>query len=228
MRWALSELSGYCLHGRDGSLGTVSDTYFDDVHWVVRYLAVRGHEQARPRSFLLAPQAICSTDREFGLISVFLRTAAVYNSPSITSPQNLPREEEARLREYFGWPNYWADAAVSVRTPHLHSMEQCLGYRVLAGGEDIGPLLDLIVDDHTWQIHFLELDASSWLPAGHIWIRSDCIQQVRSASKQLDLNLSRAAVLNSLKPDQPAPWKPEGDLAARADTHDSARQTVWI
>ena len=228
MRWALSEISGYCLHGRDGSLGTVCDTYFDDEHWVVRYLAVRGHEHAKPRSFLLAPEAICSTDREFGLISVALRTAAVYNSPSISAPLNLLRAEEARLREYFGWPNYWADAAPSVQTPHLHSLEEILGYRVLAGGEDIGPLLDLIIDDHTWQIHFLELDASNWLPAGRIWIRSDCIQLVRKASNQINLNRSRAAVLDSLKPDQPAPWTPEGDLATRADTHDSARQTVRI
>ena len=76
MRWSLSEVVGYCVHGRDGSLGTVRDVYFDDVAWQVRYLAVTG-EGGKPEAsrFLLAPEVISSIDREFGLINVFLRIA---------------------------------------------------------------------------------------------------------------------------------------------------------
>jgi len=205
MLWALSDISGYTVHARDGNLGTVQDMYFDDVDWRVRYLAVNGSAKVGPGKFLLAPEVISSTDREFGLISVFLRTAAVHDSPTVAVERLLPRQEEHRLRAYYGWPNYWPTPSAAEQdtpgqaggNPHLYSMEEVLGYRLLAGGEDIGFLMDLIVDDHTWQIHCLELDASSWLPAGRAWVRPACIQQLHGARRQIALTIRRNAVMDS-------------------------------
>ena len=48
MLWALSDISGYSVHARDGDLGTVRDMYFDDVDWRVRYLAVSGGGKTGP------------------------------------------------------------------------------------------------------------------------------------------------------------------------------------
>lgn len=209
MPWALSDISGYAVQARDGSLGIVRDMYFDDVEWRVRYLAVSGGSKSGAGRYLLAPEVISRTDREFGSISVFLRIAAVHDSPIIAATRNLPRQDERRLREYYGWPDYWPalpeaeqDAQeLATGNPHLHSLEEVLGYRLLAGGDDLGPLIDLIVDEHTWKIHCLEVDASSWLPAGRAWLRADCIQHVRGARKQIALNLCRDAALVSPQPD---------------------------
>ena len=204
MLWALSDISGYSVHARDGDLGTVRDMYFDDVDWRVRYLAVSGGGKTGPGKFLLSPEVISRTDREFGLISVFLRTAAVHESPPVAAERFLPRQEESRLRAYYGWPNYWPTLPASEHDmtgqagdkPHLYSMEEVLGYRLLAGGEDIGFLMDLIVDDHTWQIQSLELDASNWLPAGRAWVRPACIEHVHGARKQIALTIRRNAVMD--------------------------------
>jgi hypothetical protein len=230
MNWALSDISGYSVHARDGSLGVVRDMYFDDVDWMVRYLVVSGGDRSGPGRFLLAPEVISRTDREFGLISVFLRTAAVHDSPMVAAERNLPRQDERRLREYYGWPNYWPAPASAERfsqaqaagSPRLQSLEAVLGYRVLAGGEDLGPLLDLIVDDHTWKIHCLEVDASSWLPGGRAWVRPDCIQQVRGAKKQITLTILRDAVLASPQPDLQTLGAPADVRAPRGDTRDSS------
>jgi uncharacterized protein YrrD len=221
MQWALSEISGYSVHARDGSLGIVQDMYFDDVDWRVRYLAVSGGVRSGPGKFLLAPEVISSTDREFGLISVFLRTAAVHESPMIAAERNIPRQEECRLREYYGWPNYWPAPmsaeqlahAQAAGSPRLHSLEDVLGYRILADGEDLGPLIDLIVDDHTWKIHCLEMDASSWLPGGRAWVRCDSIQQLCENKKQIALTIRRDAVLAGQQPDLHRLCASDGALA---------------
>jgi hypothetical protein len=221
MRRNLSDVTGYCVHARDGSLGIVQDIYFDDIQWMVRYLAVSGEGgKSRPANFLLAPEVISSIDREFGLISVFLRTAAVLDSPAVTATRDLPRQEERRLREYYGWPNYWpapssseqfAQAQASV-SPHLHSLATVLGYRLLAGTEDLGPLTNLIVDDHTWKIHCLEMDVSSWRPAGRGWVPTEAIKQLREAKQQIALTIRREAVMDSPQTDQQVRSVPEAGL----------------
>ena len=229
MQWALSDISGYAVHARDGSLGFVRDMYFDDVDWRVRYLAVSGSSKSGAGRFLLAPEVISRTDREFGSISVFLRIAAVHDSPIIAAARNLPWQDERRLREYYGWPNYWPALSeaeqeaqeLATGRPHLHSLEEVLGYRLFAGGDDLGPLLDLIVDEHTWKIHCLEVDASSWLLAGRAWVRSDCIQQVRGARKQITLTIRRDAILDGPQPDLQMPGAPAEVRVPRDETPDS-------
>ena len=207
MRWALSDASGYCVHARDGSLGTVTDIYFDDVNWMVRYLAVSGgNEIAGQRNFLLAPEVINSIDREVGWIFVFLRTATVHNSPEISTEKNITQQKEHKLRTYYGWPNYWPNLSSTEPStppqmagkPRLHSLTGALGYRVLADGEEIGGLTDIIVDDHTWKINGLEVDTTRWLPVGRVWLRSDCIRHWDDKQHQVALTLPRSAINESV------------------------------
>jgi sporulation protein YlmC with PRC-barrel domain len=235
MTWDVSEILGYCVHARDGSLGTVQDMYFDDVDWQVRYLAVSGGSKSGSGRFLLAPEVISSTDREFGLISVFLRTAAVHDSPMVAADRDLPRQEERRLREYYGWPNYWAAPASAEQlaqtqaagSPSLYSFEDVLGYRVLASGEDLGSLIDLVVDDHTWKIHALEVDARSWRPAGRVWFRPDCIQQVLVAKRQIALTTRWDADMTSPQPDLQVLLAPDGASALPSDTRCATQLHEW-
>ena len=210
MRWNLSELSNYRVHARDGSLGMVSNIYFDDGEWVVRYLGVSGEAgQAEPPKYLLAPEVIRRADREFGVLSVFLRMAAVYDSPAVATARNISRQEERRLCKYYGWPKYWSARSAPSQDaqtptggkPRLRCLTDVLGYRICADEEDIGSLVDLIIDDRTWKIHCLEVDASHWLPASRIWIRSDCIARIRGTKQQIAVTISRSAAMNSPKPD---------------------------
>ena len=222
MQWDLSEVLGYRVHARDGSLGTVTDLYVDDVYWKVRYLVVAGDEQPGTLHFLLATEMISRIDREIGWMSVLLNTDMVHDSPAVTNGRHIPWREESWLRAYYGLPSYCSGLyasrslvpAHSVGSPRLHSLEELRGYRVRAGDgeEDIGPLMDLVFDDHTWAVHSLAVGASRWCPAGHVWISSHDIKQVHTARKQIALGIPLDAVLNRPKADQPmllAPgWEP--------------------
>lgn len=210
MQWNLSEVLGYRVHGRDGSLGTVTDLYFDDNDWVVRYLVIIGDDPKVPRRFLLAPERIGRIDREIGWLSVFVSTATVRDSPPAATGRHLFWSEEHGLRAYDGLSGHWPErvpAAQGVRSglSQLHSLGSILGSRVLAGEneENIGLLLDLVFDDCRWAVHSLEVDASCWLPAGRVWIRSSGIRQVRGSSKQVVLGLPLDALLTSPTDDRP-------------------------
>ena len=208
MQWNLREVPNYRVHARDGDLGIVTDIYVDVLHWMVRYLGVTRSEKSESRRFMLVPEVISRIDREYGVIFLFLDTATIHDSPTITAGKNIPWREEIRLREYYGRPNYWpalSPSELNTQTyatgcPHLRSLEDVLGYRVSAGGEDIGSLTNLIIDDHTWKIHSLEVDAGGWLPADQAWVRTDCVKHVREAEQQITLTIGQDAVLLNPQP----------------------------
>ena len=212
MQWDLSDVLGYRVHARDGSLGTVTNLYVDDVYWKVRYLVVTGEEQPGERLFPLATEMVSRIDREIGWMSVLVSTDTVRNSPAVATGRTIPWRQELRLREYYGLPYYWFGLAASRRvplaqavdSPHLHSLTELLGYRVLAadGAAEIGRLLALSCDDRTWSVHSLEVEASRWWPAGRVWLRSDDIQQVCGSQRQLASGRPLAAVLDRPKDEQ--------------------------
>ena len=84
-----------------------------------------------------------------------------------------------------------------------------LNYRVLAGADGLGLLTGLSVDDHSWKLQRLEVDVSRWRPDGRAWVGAECIQQLSAARKQLALNISRDAVLDSPPPDGAARSVPD-------------------
>jgi len=89
----------------------------------------------------------------------------------------------------------------SVTLPRLYGLEEMLDYHMLAGEEeeDIGPLLDLVIDELTWKIHWFVADANRWQPASRVWVRSDCIKQVQEAKKRITLTIVRGEIMNSPK-----------------------------
>lgn len=223
MRWELSDIWSYRVHARDGTLGAVTDLYFDDVYWQIRYLVVTGGSaKAARRKWLLAPETISRTDRECGLISMALRQAEVHGSPAVAAERTLPRQEESRLRTHYGLADYWpAQPAPGVVAPsppgdghQLHSLGAILGYRVCAGPDDIGCLSDLVIDDHSWEIESIEVEANPWLPTKRFWVQPAYIQQVRGSRQQIALTIPREAVLRGLTSEPPplqappvsAPW----------------------
>ena len=237
MQWNLSEVLGYRVHARDGSLGFVTDLYVDDMYWKVRYLVVTGDEQAGARKFVLAPETISRIDREIGWMSVLLSIDTVRDSPVIATGGHILWREESKLRAYYGLPNYRSGLSASrkapqahtVGSPRLHSLKELLGCSALTDIEEeaIGPLVDLVFDDRTWTVHSLEVDTSSWLPADRVWLRPDDIKQVRGIQKQLTLNIPLAVVLDRPKVDQPLLMASAWEPTPQAATHCASQLHAW-
>jgi hypothetical protein len=90
----------------DGEVGGVEETYFDDEHWVVRYLVVVTGGRLNGCS-VLSPYAVKLIDWDTRAIAVNLTRTQVKHSPSIDTDQPVSRQQEAAYHRYYGYPQYW-------------------------------------------------------------------------------------------------------------------------
>jgi sporulation protein YlmC with PRC-barrel domain len=104
----VSELSGYCLLARDGEIGKVSEFYFDDKSWAIRYLVVDTGPWLFERKVVISPYALGQPEREKQCFPVNLSKEQVENAPEADTESPVSRQHEVDLHQYYGWPLYWA------------------------------------------------------------------------------------------------------------------------
>ena len=78
----LNTLKDFKLRSLDGEIGSVNEFYFDDRHWVIRYLVANTGRWLIGRQVLLAPYALLGVDCEGNVSAIDLthsrsRTARV-------------------------------------------------------------------------------------------------------------------------------------------------------
>lgn len=71
------------IRARDGVLGKVTDFYFDDERWTIRYLVVETGSWLNSRRVLLATAIIDAPEWDRGLAPVNLTQDQVRRSPSV-------------------------------------------------------------------------------------------------------------------------------------------------
>src|SRR5438093_11214774 len=52
--------------------------------------------------------------------------------------------------------------------PHLRALREVTGYRVQAPDGEIGHVDDLLTDDETWTIRYLDIETRNWRPGKHV------------------------------------------------------------
>jgi hypothetical protein len=89
--------------------------------------------------------------------------------------------------------------------PHLRSLDEVLGYHILASDGQIGHADDMIVDSDEWVIRYVVVDTRNWLPGKHVLIVPTSVQRVDWAERLLHLELTREQVSNApeFDPSQP-------------------------
>jgi sporulation protein YlmC with PRC-barrel domain len=219
----LKDLRGYLIHATDGFIGTVSDFYFDDEDWGVRYLVVDTGSWLVGRKVLISPLAIGPPDWMTRVLPVSLTKAQVERSPDIDTRKPVSRQHEAEYFRYYGYPYYWGGAglwgmgaypgslttqgrveedlkahAIHV-TPipddcHLRSSNAVIGHHIKATDGDIGHLDDLLVDDYTWAIRYLIVDTSNWWGGHHVLVAPKWITDVSWPEAKVSVDLTRQAV----------------------------------
>lgn len=108
MLWSTEELKGLQLTARDGEVGRVTDVYFDDERWAVRYLVVNTGSWFAGRKVLLSPHAVERLDREDGRLVLALTQRQIEQAPSIDTDKPVSRQNEQDFNEHYGYPGYWA------------------------------------------------------------------------------------------------------------------------
>lgn len=218
------DLKTYRLQARDGDVGHLKDLYFDDQHWVIRYLVVDTGGLLRSHKVLLAPEAVHEAVWDDKILHVDLTKEQVNGSPGWDAAKPVSRQYETQLRQFYGWPPYWGAfygeatggvAAVPVPAlvsqespkgdPHLYSTSAVSGYAISASDGEIGHVADFLVDDTAWTVRYLMIDTKNWLPGRHVLVSPSWIVQIGWSSARIAVDLTRDAIKNSPEYDPKRP-----------------------
>lgn len=112
-----SNLQGYSIRGIDDYIGTISDLYFDNWHWTIRYLVVEIAESQETVKYLISPFSAGNINKNSKEISVALTLSKVQNSPQLSTNLPISRQYELALRRYYEWPDYWEQTSFTDPPP---------------------------------------------------------------------------------------------------------------
>jgi uncharacterized protein YrrD len=224
MLHSLTALRKYHVQAADGDIGEVTDAYFDDERWVVRYLVVSTGSWLSGREVLISPYSIMRVDDAASAIVTQLTRKQVQESPSIDTAKPISRQQEESYLAYFGYPLYWpyttlwAWGATPVVIPpdprlqpgeppppsgantgdvHLRSGREVTGYHIQGSDDAVGHVEDFLFEDATWAIRYLAVDTRDWLPGKHVLISPQWIREVSWPERLVVVQLKRADIEDS-------------------------------
>jgi sporulation protein YlmC with PRC-barrel domain len=215
----LNQMRGASVQASDGDIGQVSDFYFDDESWTVRFTVADTGSWLAGRRVLLPLAALDSLDWTGRRLVVNLTREQVRNSPDVDTIRPVSRQVEAEALTYYGYPIYWAAPSPWVpttmpappppaRTPaasddaHLRSCREVIGYHVRTTDGEQGHVDDLLIDPETWTIEQLLVDTSNWIGGRWVLIPTHAVRGVDWGTRSFELGLTQQAVLDS--PEVPA------------------------
>ncbi len=218
------ELYGTRLAAIDGDIGHVKDFYFDDKNWVVRYMVVDTGTWLTSRLVLLSPHSFGRLDLEAKVLEIKLTRAQIEGSPSIEAHKPVSRQYEIDFYRHYGWPAYWNGGAMwgiggypMAEVPskaemedrvhihqrddkHLQSVQALTGYgiQVINGPIDsIGSVSGLIVDDRSWAVYDLLVDAGHWYSERSIQITTKQVVRISYDESKVFVTLTPAEIMRA-------------------------------
>lgn len=207
-----STLIGNKLEATDGEIGTVSDFYFDDHTWTIRYLLVKTGGWLYGQKVLISPYAILPNSWESGVFPVRLTREQVRVSPDIDKEKPVSRQNEEELARYYSWQRYWrrgfypGEREISKETSGdtmIRSLQKITDCHIHASDGDIGFVSDIIMDDQTWQISYLVTSLHNWIGGKRVLIAANTIKDVNWEKSKIMVNITMLAIKNSSAID---PW----------------------
>jgi hypothetical protein len=222
---SISHLKGASLGAVDGEIGEISEAYFDDQAWVIRYLVVETGSWLAGREVLISPYSVRHPVGMDGKVEVTLNREQVEKSPSIDTHRPISRRHEQQYLRYYSYPDYWggvglwamesipilppqtaeaqaeldrAERALPPEDVHLRSSAQVGGYDIHALDGSIGHVKDFIFDDASWAIRYLVVDTRNWWPGGKkVLIATHWIDRIEWTDKTVHAQLTREQIKNS-------------------------------
>ena len=186
MKRSLKNIEGYEIFGSDGTKGNLNDFLFDDESWIIRYIEAGFLKIERPR-ILIPRSSLKEVDWQQEKIELSFDKSKIEASPGLDQHAPVSREYEKMLIQHYKVDPYWPYTYVPptdtqlyfpprpLHIPdkeiheddldsHLRSYQEVRGYRMHGTDRKIGQVEDIIVDDEDWQIIYLVIDTSRWLP----------------------------------------------------------------
>ena len=102
----VNELRGYSIEALDGRIGHIQDFILDDETWELRYLVIDTVSWWPSKIVILPPHWVTKIDWTEHKFIIKLEKDKIKNSP-IYSEENLDRDYEINLYNYYQEPKYW-------------------------------------------------------------------------------------------------------------------------
>lgn len=207
------ELVGYVLSAQDGEIGRCEDFLFDDEKWAIRYMVVDTGIWLSKQQVLVSPIAIESVDDRAKLLHVRLLKRQIEEAPNLDEHAPVSRQFERQYAGYYGYEPYWRgpslwgvtefpvyqDKAIVEEAqdlnephgdPHLHSVDEVIGYHIQAKDNRFGHVVDFILDEERWKVRYLIIDTRNWLPSSQVIVPPDWIDSVDWAESTVNMPLT--------------------------------------
>jgi hypothetical protein len=222
----VNDLRGMYIHATDCDPGKAYDLYFGDREWAVRYVVAEVGSWLESRKVLISPASILAVIPDLNRFMTSLTKEQLRNSPNWDSDKPVSRQNEALFADRYKYPYYWGGPALSGYAPypvstvvsdalrgplpeeiadikagieqsHLHSTRAVSGYTVEASDGEMGAVYDFIFDGRSWQIHYLVIDTSKWLPGRKVLISPRWIESIDEARSRVTAQLSCETIKNA-------------------------------
>lgn len=169
----LSDILGYDILATDKPAGTVDDVYIDDVLWTVRHVAIADAGGLGTQMASVEPESLGRLDREAHHLRVNKTHDQIAEGPDVSG--DLPVANQG---------HHHGD-------PHLRSIREMKGYKVVSGGGSVGLIDDFIAGDDDWKIHFIVIAANEAAGNRKVLVGPGMIDQVDFDAKTAHLELDR-------------------------------------
>jgi len=100
-------LFGFAMGATDGEIGEVTDVYFDDERWIIRYMVVATGRWLHGRKVLISPMSARGISWDDAVIDLTISQQQIRDSPGIDTDKPVSRQHEIAFYNHYGYPNYW-------------------------------------------------------------------------------------------------------------------------
>jgi uncharacterized protein YrrD len=224
MLQSIRQLYGKKLGTQDGEIGHVKDFYFNDRQWAVRYVVADTGSWLPGRVVLLSPHAFGNFHMEGDSLLVNLTRKQIEDSPLIESHKPVSRQYEDDYYRYYGWPSYWEGGAMWGATgfpvapmpsvvpgggegggtgssndgdPHLRSAKAVNGYHIQTKEGSIGHVVDFMIDDRSWAILHMVVEAGYWFSGREIMISTKDIDHISYEESKVFVNVTKESIMDA-------------------------------
>ena len=107
MMHTINGLFGFAIGATDGGIGEVTDVYFDDERWTIRYIVVATGRWLHGRKVLISPMSVRGICWDDAVMELSITQQQVRDSPRIDTDKPVSRQHEIAFYNHYGYPNYW-------------------------------------------------------------------------------------------------------------------------
>lgn len=87
-----------------------------------------------------------------------------------------------------------ADRPASRNDVHLRSMREVTGYSLTASDGEIGKVEGFLVEDRTWRIREMAVEAGHWYSGKEVFVRPESIRELSYDNSTVFVDLSREEI----------------------------------